>query len=178
VVATHLVAARCAARYDGADASGEFDPMKLLSRRGVVAGLPLLAAPGFGWATPASSIPVAALIQPQELVAVLRASPPPLVLHVGFRVLYDRAHIEGSAYTGPARDPEGLKLLSAKVAGLPRDTAIVIYCGCCPWSHCPNIAAAHEALTGEGFTRVRVLYIAENFGTDWIDKGYPAKQAP
>jgi hypothetical protein len=25
-----------------------------------------------------------------------------------------------------------------------------------------------------GFTRVKALYIADNFGTDWVDKGYPA----
>jgi hypothetical protein len=25
-----------------------------------------------------------------------------------------------------------------------------------------------------GFTKVKVLYIADNFGTDWVDKGYPS----
>ena len=24
-----------------------------------------------------------------------------------------------------------------------------------------------------GFTNVKVLYIADNFGTDWVYKGYP-----
>jgi hypothetical protein len=24
-----------------------------------------------------------------------------------------------------------------------------------------------------GFSNVKVLYIANNFGTDWLDKGYP-----
>jgi hypothetical protein len=24
-----------------------------------------------------------------------------------------------------------------------------------------------------GFTNVKVLYIADNFGKDWVDKGYP-----
>jgi len=24
-----------------------------------------------------------------------------------------------------------------------------------------------------GFTNVKVLYIADNFGADWVDKGYP-----
>jgi len=24
-----------------------------------------------------------------------------------------------------------------------------------------------------GFTHVKVLYIANNFGADWVDKGYP-----
>lgn len=25
-----------------------------------------------------------------------------------------------------------------------------------------------------GFKKVQVLYIAHNFGTDWVEKGYPA----
>jgi hypothetical protein len=29
-----------------------------------------------------------------------------------------------------------------------------------------------------GFTQVKVLHIAENFGTDWVDKGYPAVLSP
>jgi hypothetical protein len=24
-----------------------------------------------------------------------------------------------------------------------------------------------------GFTNVKVLYISDNFGTNWVDKGYP-----
>jgi hypothetical protein len=24
-----------------------------------------------------------------------------------------------------------------------------------------------------GFTNVKVLYLASNFGVDWVDKGYP-----
>ena len=24
-----------------------------------------------------------------------------------------------------------------------------------------------------GFTNVKVLYLANNFGADWVDKGYP-----
>lgn len=159
-----------------------------LARRQLVSWLPRLPlltpvlsplwAPALSWADPASSIPAGALIQPAELAKALRAgSPAPQLLQVGFRVLYDRAHIPGSQYAGPARDPQGLKLLTDSAASLPRDAALVIYCGCCPWSHCPNIAAAYQALSGLSFTRVKVLYIADNFGTDWVEKGYPAQQA-
>ena len=49
----------------------------------------------------------------------------------------------------------------------------MIYCGCCPWSHCPNVAAAYDTLHALGFTQVKVLYIAENFGDDWVNQGYP-----
>jgi hypothetical protein len=27
-----------------------------------------------------------------------------------------------------------------------------------------------------GFTRLKVLHIADNFGADWVDKGYPVAQ--
>jgi hypothetical protein len=29
-------------------------------------------------------------------------------------------------------------------------------------------------LSSLGFTRVKALYIADNFGTNWVAKGYPA----
>jgi rhodanese-related sulfurtransferase len=124
---------------------------------------------------PASRIPASDLIQPAELAAALPggAASKPLVLQVGFRTLYDQAHIPGAEYTGAAGEGEGLHTLRERVAKLQRDTAIVIYCGCCPWSRCPNIAAAFAALRELGFTRLKVLYIPDNFGSDWVDKGYP-----
>jgi hypothetical protein len=123
----------------------------------------------------AASIPAAALVQPANLAAALKnaSTPKPLLLHVGFRILYTQAHISGSDYAGPASEEAGLQLLRNRVAKLPRNTAIVIYCGCCPWSDCPNMDAAYDALHALGFIQVKALYIANNFGTNWIDKGYP-----
>lgn len=128
----------------------------------------------------ASTIPAASLIQPADLAAELKnpALPKAVLLHVGFRKLYAQAHIPGSDYAGPGGDNDGLKALSERVAKLPLDTPIVIYCGCCPWSHCPNVAAAYDALQNMGFRHVRVLQIAENFGADWVDKGYPSVTSP
>jgi rhodanese-related sulfurtransferase len=133
------------------------------------------AEPALAQHQPAASIPTADLIQPADLAAVLKSTsaPKPLILHVGFRKLYAQAHIPGSEFVGAASDDAGLQLLTNRVAKLPKDSAIVIYCGCCPWDHCPNMAAAHDALRALGFTRVKALYIADNFGTDWVDKGYP-----
>ena len=132
------------------------------------------SGPAFAQHKPAASIPDADLIQPAELAANLKSAvQKPLVLQVGFRKLYAQAHIPDSEYVGPANEDAGLQLLSNRVAKLTKDTAIVIYCGCCPWSHCPNIAAAYDALHALGFTRVKVLYIAENFGDNWVNLGYP-----
>jgi rhodanese-related sulfurtransferase len=137
----------------------------------------LLSRPGTALAQhiPAASIPAAELVQPADLAAILKsaAAPKPLILHVGFRTLYAQAHIPDSEYVGAAGEDAGLQLLRNRVAKLTKDTAIVIYCGCCPWSHCPNIAAAYKALHALGFTQVKVLYIADNFGDNWVNPGYP-----
>lgn len=125
---------------------------------------------------PAASIPAADLIQPADLAANLKKAPTPLILQVGFRKLYAQAHIPDSEYVGAAGEDAGLELLRNRVAKLAKDTAIVIYCGCCPWSHCPNIAAAYHALHALGFTRVKVLFIADNFGDNWVNLGYPVSR--
>ena len=136
-----------------------------------------VAAAGPAWADhkPASSIPAGVLVQPADFAASLAASttPKPLILQVGFRKAYAQAHIPGSEYVGAASDEDGLKALRERVSALSRDSEIVIYCGCCPWRKCPNIAAAYDALQQLGFKNVRVIHITEDFGTDWVDKGFP-----
>jgi len=123
----------------------------------------------------ANLIPASRLIQPAELVKVLQSSQgeKPVVIQVGSHVLFTQAHIPGSEYVGPASSESGLQQLRKRVESLSRNKSIVLYCGCCPWSHCPNIKPADDALQGLGFTRVKILYIANNFGADWVDKGYP-----
>lgn len=118
-----------------------------------------------------------ALIQPKDLAARLAASEAkPAIFQVGPNVLYRSKHIVGAAYAGPAGKPEGLALLRTTVEKLPRDRELVIYCGCCPWDRCPNIKPALELLKQMGFTRVKAMYSATNFKTDWIDPGYPVEQ--
>lgn len=123
----------------------------------------------------ASSIPTARLINPEDLVKILQnaRSEKPLVIQVGSHVLFAQAHIPGSEYIGPASNEVGLQALRKRVEGLPRNKFVVLYCGCCPWSHCPNVKPADDALAAMGFSNVKVLYIADNFGANWVDKGYP-----
>ena len=123
----------------------------------------------------ASLIPAARLINPEDLVKVLQSAgvEKPLLIQVGSHVLYSQAHIPGSEYIGPASNESGLQQLRKRVESLPRGKFIVLYCGCCPWSHCPNVKPADDALHVMGFTNVKVLYIANNFGVDWVAKGYP-----
>lgn len=122
----------------------------------------------------ATSIPGTRQITTEALVKMLQeGKQKPLLFQVGSHVLYAQAHIPGSEYIGPASTDAGIQQLRKRVESLPRTTIMVLYCGCCPWSHCPNIKPAADALEALGFTNVKVLYIANNFGTDWVDKGYP-----
>lgn len=146
-----------------------------------------ISVPGTGYSHPhasapvapyifqASSIPAAGLMQPEELIRLLaaRQGEKPLLIQVGSHVLYQEAHIPGSEYVGPASSAAGLEKLRQRLQSVPRKTRIILYCGCCPWAHCPNIKPAWELSLSMGFSKVKVLYIAENFGTNWVDKGYP-----
>ena len=115
-------------------------------------------------------------IQPKELAAQLAGHRgATVVLYVGPNVLYRSKHIPGAIYAGPGNRPEGLDLLRTAVAKLPRDAQIAIYCGCCPWDHCPNIRPALEFLRQLGFAHVHALYLPDNFKADWIDQGYPVE---
>jgi thiosulfate/3-mercaptopyruvate sulfurtransferase len=141
--------------------------------RALIAATTLVLSAGL--ACRANSQPTTRLINPSELVRILQSSKSetPLMIQVGSRVLYEEAHIPGSEYIGPATSETGLQSLRKRVESLPRNKFIVLYCGCCPWSHCPNVKPADDALRAMGFSNVNVLYIASNFGADWVDKGYP-----
>ena len=123
----------------------------------------------------ATSIPEARQISIEELDKLLQ--PPekdrPLIIQVGSHVLYSQAHIPGSEYIGPASSNAGIQQLRKRLESLPRTNLIVLYCGCCPWNHCPNVKPAYDVLQAMGFKSFKVLHIANNFGVDWVDKGYP-----
>jgi len=113
-------------------------------------------------------------IQPEDLVKVF-ASPAgerPVVLYVGFHVLYQNGHIVGAQPTGPASEPDGVQGLHRALQGLPRDRKVVLYCGCCPWADCPNIRTAFRIAQDAGFKHVQVLVLQKGFPQDWMGKGY------
>lgn len=115
------------------------------------------------------------VVEPKDVAGTLAKGNAPAVLYVGPNVLYRSKHIPGAVYAGPGARPEGLELLKAAVAKLPKDKDIVIYCGCCPWDRCPNIQPAMEMLKGLGYKHLKAMYIPENFKNNWIDKGYPVE---
>ena len=113
-------------------------------------------------------------VQPAEVAKLLsEKGEKPLLLHVGFKKLYQGAHIPNSEYFGPGTDDAVMDKLKARVAKLSKTAPILIYCGCCPWERCPNIKAAWKVLRALGFTNVKAMFVAKDFGEDWADKGYP-----
>ena len=115
------------------------------------------------------------VVEPKDVAPVVAKSNGPAVFYVGPNVLFRSKHIPGAVYAGPGARPEGLDLLKAAVAKLPKEKDIIVYCGCCPWDHCPNMKPAMEMLKSLGYTHAKAMYIPDNFKSNWIDKGYPVE---
>lgn len=86
------------------------------------------------------------------------------------------ATIKGSVDLGPAHNEESLSKLKAYLTKVPKDREIVIYCGCCPFSKCPNIRPAFNALKALGYKNAKLLDLPKNVKVDWIDNGYPVTE--
>jgi len=91
-----------------------------------------------------------------------------LILNIG-----PDAVIKGSVDIGPAQEKESISKLKAYLKDVKKDKEVVIYCGCCPFSRCPNIRPAFRTLTELGFKNARLLDIPQNIRVDWISKKYP-----
>ncbi|HET7000710.1 MAG TPA: rhodanese-like domain-containing protein, partial [Puia sp.] len=92
----------------------------------------------------------------------------PIIICVGPGAL-----IKGSLDMGPAKEKENLEKLKQQLSKLPRDANVVIYCGCCPFDHCPNIRPAFTVINEMKFSNAHLLNLEHNLKTDWIAKGYP-----
>jgi hypothetical protein len=119
----------------------------------------------------------AELLEPAALAQTLQSGKgkQPVIIAVAFPVLYNNKHLPHAIFAGPGSQPAGIDALKASVAKLPKDTEIVVYCGCCPMEKCPNIRPSYSTLKELGFTNVRVLHVPASMATDWFDKGYPSE---
>ena len=117
-------------------------------------------------------------VQPAQFVEEFRQqkAPHPLVIYVGVRTLYNGGHIPGAVYYGPGSSEQGISALKKYAATLPKDSDVVLYCGCCPLEKCPNLRPAFAALKEMGFARLRVLLLPTSFNVDWVEKGYPVQK--
>jgi len=111
------------------------------------------------------------LMQPSSLAQLLKTNKNlPVIFCVG-----PGATIPNSVNVGMTRDKQNLDLFKSKLKPLPLNTSIVIYCGCCPFEHCPNVRPAIDVLKQMNFTNYKLLNLPHNLKTDWIDKGFPTK---
>lgn len=94
-----------------------------------------------------------------------------LILSVGPDAL-----IKGSVDMGAARDAENIEKMRRYLEDVPRDKEVVIYCGCCPFSRCPNIRPAFSLLNEMGFKNPKLLDIPQNIRVDWLTKNYPVQE--
>ena len=110
------------------------------------------------------------LLDPAELAKTLSDAnaPHPTVFCIG-----PQAVIKNSIFIGPTGSKENLKKFREQVRRLAKDANIVVYCGCCPFSRCPNIRPAFRVLNEMGFTNPRLLNLPHNIKADWIDHDYP-----
>lgn len=109
------------------------------------------------------------LMQPSELADVIGSKREvPVIISVG-----PGAVIPNSIDAGMASTTEGMDHLKTRLNGLERNKKIVIYCGCCPFEHCPNVRPAINLLKELKFTNYQLLNLPHNIKIDWIDQGYP-----
>jgi len=114
-------------------------------------------------------------VQPADFAQELQQEkdPYPTVIYVGMKTLYEGAHIPGAVFYGPGSTDRGLAELKRFASTLPRNSDVVLYCGCCPLEKCPNLRPAFTALQASGFARLRVLILPSSFNIDWVEKGFP-----
>ena len=109
------------------------------------------------------------LLQPADLAKTIALDKNvPLIYSVGPGAL-----IPHSIAIGMTNDEKNLEAFKKKLSGVSKEVNIVVYCGCCPFEHCPNVRPAIDALKALYFTHYKLLNLPKNIKADWIDKGYP-----
>lgn len=78
--------------------------------------------------------------------------------YVGVRRLYNGGHIPGAQHYGPGSTEQGIADSKKYATTLPKNSEVVLYCGCCPLVKCPNLRPAIS------------------FHVDWAEKGYPVQK--
>lgn len=132
----------------------------------------ILITSQYAWAQKPENWTSKELMEPSELAQVIQsATDLPLIISVG-----PGATIPHSIETGMVKDTENLDKFKKELSAVPKETKIVVYCGCCPYEHCPNARPAIAVLKDMKFTNYRLLNLPHNIKADWIDKGFPVSK--
>ena len=109
------------------------------------------------------------LMDPSQLSAILKDNKNvPVIFSIG-----PGGIIPHAKDIGMVKEAENMKLFKDELGKLPKDTQTVVYCGCCPYEHCPNVRPAIQLLKDMKFTNFKLLDLPHNIKIDWINKGYP-----
>ena len=100
-----------------------------------------------------------------------------VVLYTGPEILFGRGHVPGARSVGEAGTKEGIAAIEAAISATPKETEIVLYCGCCPIRSCPNIRPASAALRRLKRNNAFWLDLPTRFATDWTEKGYAVERS-
>jgi len=113
------------------------------------------------------------LMEPAELNKIINnpKAPKTYIYSIGYQAV-----IKNSIDIGAGNKIENQKKLKEQLKKLPKDANIVIYCGCCPFSRCPNVRPVFLMLSEMGFKNHKLLNLPQNIKVDWIDKGYAIKK--
>lgn len=112
------------------------------------------------------------LMQPAELAEKLKeGDSKTMIFNIG-----PSGKIKNSILIGSTQDQENLDALKKKLSATPKNTEVVVYCGCCPFQNCPNIRPAMAMLNDMKFTNAKLLNLSTNLKVDWIEKGYPMQK--
>lgn len=110
------------------------------------------------------------LLAPADLARTINdpTANQPIIFSIG-----PGAIIKNSIDIGSVKEKESMDKLKQELEELPKDANIVIYCGCCPFEHCPNIRPAFKLLNQLKFTNHKLLSLEHNIKIDWMNKNYP-----
>ena len=94
----------------------------------------------------------------------------PLIFNVG-----PMENIKGAQAVGAATNATFTDKILSYLTMESKTKPVVVYCGCCSYSSCPNIKPAYDILIAQGFKNTKVLELPEGIKPDWVAKGYPTE---
>ena len=100
----------------------------------------------------------------------INAKDKPLIFNVG-----PMENIKGAQAVGAATNATFSNKILSYLTMESKTKAVVVYCGCCSYSSCPNIKPAYDILIAQGFKNTKVLELPEGIKPDWVAKGYPTE---
>jgi rhodanese-related sulfurtransferase len=112
------------------------------------------------------------LAEPADLAASIKSKKDvPVIISVG-----PGTTIPNTIAIGMTNNKDNIEKLKQQLKLIPKDKKIVLYCGCCPFEHCPNVRPAIEVLKEMKFSNYYLLNLPHNIKKDWIDMGYPVSK--